>query len=119
MLSETRFANTAELKRRLGITIFTVGNYCRANMVYDGSSHCRRTTRLEMAVEENAVVYEFDYGYFIWEALEKLLARRVELASLLRSRTLFKIIAKNRSTAKGRLYIDVWALEESYEREKL
>lgn len=72
-----------------------------------------------MIAEVHALVWAFDHRYFVRQALEELLGRQVEMESFVDSRTLFNIIAKNNSTAQGRLQINVWVLKESYKRGQL
>lgn len=102
------------LKRQLGHVILMVDKKRRANIVNYGSSRGHRVSCLVIAVNVYALGHAADIGIFIRKALSKFLNRSVDMVAHFDSRTLSNTVTKNSDTAKRRLLIDSFAVEDAY-----
>lgn len=91
----------------------------KCNLIHYGSNLCQRVVRSVLDAEIHGLVLGFDYAVVIQHLISRLLGKSIEREAFVDSKTLFKVVAKDRSTSEKRLMIDISALKQSYESGEL
>lgn len=114
VISVASFAKVPGLKSRLAYTILMADKERCANNINYSSCRCHRVSRMVMAAEVHALIHAVEIGMLMKEILGELMNWEIKMEAYVESRTLFKVIAKNSSTAEHCLQIDVFSLKENY-----
>lgn len=119
MISDASLAIAPGLMSQLGYTVLMTYDERLATVMQYGLSRCHYVTRSAMAAEVHALIHAVDVVTLIGDALNELLGRTIALEAYVDSRSLFKVVTKNRNTAERRLQNDMFALRDSYQTGEL
>lgn len=119
LVTDASFANARSLKSQLGYIILMVDDEDNCNVVHYGSNRCRRVVQIVMVAELFALILGFDYALVVRDILEDMTGRVFPIETLVDSKTVFEIVAKQAQTTEKRLKIDAVTLMQSYDEGEL